>query len=311
MPESLAYLNGQFLPFSAAMLPLNDAGFVWGATVVDNCRTYAGKLFRWPDHLSRFRRDCMVCQVPLERSDEKLTAAAERLIATNRTDSELQLVTFATPGPLGFYTGEECDGPPTVGMVTYPIPKKRYRRFFSEGVTLAAAVNPFHQPTHFNDTFLTPTAKHRSRMAWWVAERAMGVVGYPPHAVPLFFDRPDGTPTETAFANVLVVVDGTVVTPPRHLVLDGISLRFTQELCSDLRIPFAEAGLDDFHPPNVTEVMLVGTGFGIAGVREYFSDPKAEAVKFDWPGPIFLRLLTAWSQLVGIDVQAEFLDSAS
>ena len=195
---------------------------------------------------------------------------------------------------------------PTMGMVTYPISQSRYRRFFAEGVTLCAAVNPYHSPTHFNDTFLSPTVKHRSRMAWWVAERAKKTVGYPTHAVPLFFDRPDGTPTETAFANLLAVVDGRVVTPPRHLALDGISLRVAEELCRDLGIPYSERRLDTFAPPIVSEAMLVGTGFGIVGVREFLPSPTSEPVQFNWPGPIFRRLLAAWSRLVGIEIDREF-----
>ena len=80
-----------------------------GATVVDNARTFRHKLFRWPDHLERFRRDCRTCYVPLEATDDQLTATAEELVAHNAAQlppgGELQLVTFATPGPLGFYLG--------------------------------------------------------------------------------------------------------------------------------------------------------------------------------------------------------------
>src|SRR4029079_5508254 len=101
MNAPLAYLNGRFIPFAQAGLPLHDAGFVSGATVVDNARTFRHKLFRWSDHLARFRRDCATCFVPLEASDEQLTALAGELIARNAKSlspgAELQLVTFASP----------------------------------------------------------------------------------------------------------------------------------------------------------------------------------------------------------------------
>ena len=41
MTEPLASLNGRLLPQSEAHLALNDAGFVFGATVTDLCRTVA------------------------------------------------------------------------------------------------------------------------------------------------------------------------------------------------------------------------------------------------------------------------------
>src|SRR5580658_5579929 len=110
MPSPLAYLNGQFISFKEAGLPLHDAGFVSGATIVDNSRTFRHKLFRWPDHLARFRRDCETCFVSLEADDEQLTAIAAELTEHNAKllppSGELQLVTFATPGPLGLYLGE-------------------------------------------------------------------------------------------------------------------------------------------------------------------------------------------------------------
>src|SRR5580692_8071327 len=99
MPSTLAYLTGQFIPFEEAGLPLHDAGFVSGATVVDNARTFRHKLFRWSDHLARFRHDCAACFVPLDTTDEHLTAAAEELVSHNAKllapGGELQLVTFA------------------------------------------------------------------------------------------------------------------------------------------------------------------------------------------------------------------------
>ena len=293
-----AYLNGQFLSFSEASLPLHDAGFVWGATVVDNCRTYGRKLFRWADHLARFRHDCAACYVPLNRTDDELTTAAHSLIAQNHRGQDLQLVTFATPGPLGQYLGERDDGPPTIGLVTYPVPVERNRRYETDGVVLAAALNPTHRPDRLNSSLVSPTVKHRSRMAWWIAERAKAALGYPPDAVPLFFDRPDGTPTESSHANLIAVVAGRMVTPPRHLALDGISLRVVEELCATLGLEFVESRLDGFRPPAVSEVMLAGTGFGLVGVRAFYPQPNVEPVRFHWPGPVFQRLRSAWDELV-------------
>src|SRR3954465_10828077 len=163
MNTPLAYLNGQFVPFAEAPLPLHDAGFVSGATVVDNARTFRHKLFRWEDHLRRFSGDCAQCYVPLEATYAQLTATAEELVAHNAKllppGGELQLVTFATPGPLGFYLGESDNGPPTLRITTYPLPFAPHRRFFTGGVALAVV-------GHLPASLVPPTAKHRSRMAW-------------------------------------------------------------------------------------------------------------------------------------------------
>src|SRR5438270_11827675 len=106
----LAYLNGQFLPQDEAHLPLNDAGFVWGATVTDLCRTFRHRLFRLADHLARFRASCRLAQVPQPVGDDELSRLAEQVIAHNASllpaEADLALVLFATPGPIGYYAGQ-------------------------------------------------------------------------------------------------------------------------------------------------------------------------------------------------------------
>jgi len=300
MNAPLAYLHGRFLPFTEAALPLHDAGFVSGATVVDNARTFRHKLFRWSDHLERFRRDCATCYVPLETSDERLTSIAEELIAHNAKllppGGELQLITFATPGPLGYYLGEAASGPATLGMVTYPLPFARYRPFFREGVTLA-----FLGSTAERNEILPPTVKHRSRMFWHIADRKALMQSINPFALgfPL---GPGLTFTETSVANYLAVIDGAVLSPSRDSVLAGISLQVVSELCESMSIPFHEKSCGVADMVKMSEALVTGTAFCLAGVRQ----PRMG----EWPGPLFKKLLAAWSDLVGVDIEKQFTETA-
>lgn len=311
MNGPLAYLNGRFVPFADAALPLHDAGFVSGATVVDNARTFRHRLFRWPDHLARFRRDCATCYVPLDATDEQLTATAHELIEHNARllppGGELQVVTFATPGPLGFYLGDAPNGSPTLGMVTYPLPFARYRPFFTDGVTLVVV----GQGESRWGSLLPPTVKHRSRMLWHVADRKARDLCGDPAALGLVWELgeygEDAGVWETSVANVLAVLDGAVVTPPRSATLDGISLGVTRELCAGLGLPLVHAPLRLYGDlDRASELMLTGTGFCLAGVRELVQPRAAVRRRFDWPRPVFRRLLAAWSDLVGVDIERQF-----
>ena len=290
MPAPLAFLNGRFVPASALTVGFADAGFAFAATATDFCRTYRGRLFRWPDHLARFRDDCAALHIPLPYPDAELTAAAERLVAHNTTGGELALVTFATPGPLGYLTGSPDDGPPTVGMHTLPLPLDRYRRFFTEGVTLAVAGEA--------PSGIVPAAvKHRSRLHWWLAARSVTDRG----AVPALLDR-DGI-ADTAIGSVLAVVGQTVFRPVPGTVLEGVSLAVVGELCGKLGLRFGTERFD-LHDPAVSELLLAGSGFGVAGVRRVVWPDRVR--EFAWPGPVVKRLLAAWSALVGVDVEGEF-----
>jgi branched-chain amino acid aminotransferase len=292
---SLAFHNGRFLPQSELTVGFHDAGFVFGATVTDFCRTYAHKLFRWPDHLARLRRDCGACAVPLPYPDAELTAAAKRLVSENAghlpPGDDLALVTFATPGPLGYMVGASENGPPTVAMHTFPIPKERYRRFFTEGVILThRGINPVPMES----------AKHRSRMHWWKAGRQ----NPDPTAVPMLFNH-RGQP-DTAVGGVLGVRNGTVYAAPLDAILDSISVRVVEELCGELGIPF-ERRVSWLVDGRVTseEWLLAGSAFGVAGVKAKVG-MRGSRLDYPWPGPVFTRLAAAWSEMVGVDIVRQF-----
>ncbi len=301
---SLAFRNGRFLPYSELAVAPHDAGFVFGATVTDFCRTYRHRLFRWPDHLARLRRDAAACFIPLPYSDEELTAAAERLVTENAKalppDDDLAVITFATPGPLGYMAGEADTGPPTVAMHTFPIPKERYRRFFTEGVVLAwAGLAPQYGT-------VTAVPKHRSRMHWWHANHWINREPEPslhPGAVSALWGR--GYALDTAIGAVLAVRDGTVLRSPADLVLDSVSVGVVRELCQAVGIPFVESK-DEFGRTidADAELLLAGSAFGIAGVRRFVWQRKT--VEYPWPGPVCTQLAAAWSDLVGVDIVKQF-----
>jgi branched-chain amino acid aminotransferase len=299
----LVYLNGNLVSQAEAALPLHDAGFVWGATVTDLCRTVRHRLYRWADHLARFRRSCRAAQVPLARSDDEITRQAEELVAHNvgllRPEQDLVLVLLATPGPVGYYAGQEGgpgDGDPTLILHTFPLPLARYRRLVAEG---AALVIP--STRHVPAACVDPRIKQRSRLHWWLAQQEAQRTETGAQA--LLLDAA-GHVTETAAANFLLVQNGTVLTPPRTGVLGGVSLQVVEELCAALGTPFAERTLGVYDCLNAAEAMLASTPYCLAGVRRINGRP------LPWPGPIFQRLLAAWSEQIGLDIQGQIMGDA-
>lgn len=298
MTEFLAYLNGEFIPQKDAAISFLDAGFTWGATVVDNCRTYHGKLFRWQDHLARFRHDCQACFVPLNLNDEQITNIAKQLIKANYAGQELQLVSFATPGLISNASPES-----TLGMMTYPVPVEKYERWINEGVTLTVARNLQNESRFGSGQFISPTIKHRSRMTWWVAEKLNQSLGYPKDSVALFFDE-HGSPTETAYANVLCVRDGVIYSPQSSKILDGISLKVAAELCGRFSIPLLHSEKIDV--TQCDEILFVGTGFGIARTNKVLDHPKKKPIFTPRSQIMFDILVSAWNNYVDSDVKVGF-----
>ncbi len=303
MSRPLAYLTGHFLPYDEATLPLHDAGFVWGATVTDLCRTFRHRPFRLDDHLRRFRAGCRLARVRQELADDELTAVAAQLIRHNaallRPEQDLALVMFATPGPVGTYAGlpgGPGEGAPTLGLHTFPLPFERYRRLFTEGASLVVP-----SVRHLPAISVDPRIKQRSRLFWWLAEQEAHDVD--PSASALLLDE-HGRVTETAAANLIVVRGGHVLTPRREHVLNGVSLHVVEELCRGLGIPFAEADLTPDDCRRADEAMLANTAYCLAPVR------RMDGAELPCPGPMFERLLREWGGQVGADIRAQVLGTA-
>jgi branched-chain amino acid aminotransferase len=294
----LAYFNSRFLPQEEAHISLHDAGFVFGATVTDLCRTFRHRLFHLEDHVARFRQSCRLAHIPQPIRDEDVIRLAEELTARNThslaNDLDLTLVMFATPGPIGHYADNQSrDELPTFGMHMFPLPVRRYAPLFRNGAHLFV---PTTRQT--SASTLDPRIKHRSRLHWWIAGQEAQQAE--PGAWALLLDS-DGFVTETAAANFLLVKNGAVLSPPRQSILGGISLLTTEEICQELQIPFQERQLTLKDCLEADEALLTGTSFCLAGVSQL------NGQSIPWPGKVFEKLLEAWNQRVGMDIRKQIL----
>jgi branched-chain amino acid aminotransferase len=281
----LAFHNGQFVPVSQVGLSIADAGLVYAATVTDFCRTYQQQLYRWPLHLRRFRHDCEAVHIPLLFSDTALTEAAHELINLNKRDlpstQELALISFATPGPLGHLLGEPTSGPPTLVLHTFPLNESRYRPYHEDGVTLElVGVLPTHPAS-----LIPMEVKHRSRLSWYLADRKKRV----PNSVACLVNE-QFQAADTAIGSVVLVRDGRLIRSPYGTVLESISLQILEELAREEGIPFEQRPI---HWPELlepdAEVLLTGSGFGIAGVRQLVN-LDGSSLTINWPGLMLKRL---------------------
>jgi branched-subunit amino acid aminotransferase/4-amino-4-deoxychorismate lyase len=300
MPDSapVAYLYGRVVPQSDALLRVDDAGFLFGATVVDRCRTYRHRLFRLSDHIARFRQSCLLARVPLSVSDGELTGIAEKLVTQNlallAVDQDLTLVMFATPGVAGKHSGRTVDtngGSATLGLYTFPLAPGQYAPLFRSGARLVIPAT-----RHLPAACIDPRIKHRSRLHWWLAEQEVKQID--PQASALLLDR-NGHVTETSGANFLIVQRGTVLSPLRESILGGIGLKVIEELCGEMSIPFREQALTASDCRNANEAMLTCSSYGVAGVS------RIDDTQITWPGPVFQRLLDTFGKRVGLDVASQ------
>jgi len=298
MDEPQAYLNGRFIPASAAALAPTDAGFVLGATVAEQLRTFAGRIFHLDDHLTRLKQSLSTVGVTPHVTPEKLGQVARELVERNHRllspGDDLGLAIFVTPGMYRAYAGPAEPSRPTVCMHTYPLPFHLWAGKYAAGQALRTT-----GVEQVPAAAWPPGLKCRSRMHYYLADRQAAQIE--PGARALLLDR-EGFITEASTANILVFRPGEgLFSPPRAKILPGISLDTVITLAQELGIA---AGEHDLRPEDVAradEVLLTSTPLCLVPATRF----DGRLIGGGRPGELFDRLLRAWSELVGLDIAAQ------
>ena len=141
--------------------------------------------------------------------------------------------------------------------------------------------------------------KCRSRMHYYLADRA--AAARQPGARAILLDQ-EGNVAEATSANVLVYRQHEgLSSPPDDHILVGVSLGVVHELAGKLGVPFMRRRLTVEELQKADEVMLASTSVCLLPVVECDGRPVGDGV----PGPMFQRLLAAWSEMVGVDIAGQ------
>lgn len=297
-PEPLAYLNGRWIPLSQAAVGVFDSGFVQGVTVAEQLRTFHGEMFRLERHLERLARSLAIVGVDPGMPLTGIGRIACELIERNRKlldpGDDQQATIFITPGVSPTYADLVEYVGPTLCVHTQPLPFGQFAGKYQTGDALVVS-DVMHVPAQCWPIEL----KCRSRMHFFLADKQARERD--PGARALLLDE-HGHVTEASTANVLIYKsERGLVSPPKECILPGVTVAVIEELAATLRIPFVhdELSVADFVAAD--EVLLCSTSPCIWSATRLNGQPIADGK----PGPIARRLLTAWNELVGVDIEAQ------
>ena len=296
MTTSIAYFNGQWTACDQLRLPIDDLGFVQGATIVERMRTFDGQVFRQEDHLQRLRASLEIVgwnapQLVAEVSDA-IAGLLDRNAPQILPGDDWSVVVFITPGR----TPDAAQ--PTVGVHGSPLPFADWADNYNAGVEVVVP-----------DTRQVPgncwpaEVKCRSRLHYYLADRQAAAKTSGARA--LLLDQ-EGYVGEATTANVVAHFrEQGLVTPPRGKVLPGVSQQVLFELAGPLNIPHAQCDITPEELSRADEVFLTSTSACMLPVVRIDGKKIGQGA----PGQVYHQLLTAWSKLVGVDIvgQAERL----
>src|SRR5262245_56051105 len=296
--EPLAYLNGRYIPLSEAAVGVFDVGFLQGATVAEQLRTFGGKLFRLDLHLARLARSLEIVGIDPVLPLNDLSQIAIELVEKNRKqidpDDDLGATIFVTPGNSPAYSAVAPHTGPTVCVHTQPLSFGPWAEKYRTGETLIVT-----------DVKQVPGAcwpaelKCRSRMHYYLADKKARKTE--PGARALLLDE-RGHVTEASTANILVYWnDRWLISPAKEHILPGVTVAVIEELAGQLGIAFSHRELTVTEVAGAAEVLLCSTSPCVWSVTRLNGQTIADGT----PGPISQRLREAWGKMVGVDIEAQ------
>lgn len=118
MKELISYINGQYLPFSEASLPVNDLGFQRGYGIFDFLRVEGKKPLYWEDHLDRFYHSAKEMRLPVGLNREALKEVIQTLIEKNVLPHSGIRIMLSGGASADGYTIQQ----PNLAIVQIPLP---------------------------------------------------------------------------------------------------------------------------------------------------------------------------------------------
>ena len=283
IPALPCYLNGELSDLREARVSVLDRGFIFGDGVYEVVPVYAGRPFRFAEHMARLDRSLGELRItnPMTHSAwgqlvTKLIAAyAHHMRATAENTDQLVYLQVTRGVAMRDHVMPAGITPTvfaTSNRMPTPLPQAR-----SDGVACVSADDFRWEKAHIKSTSLAGSVLARQ-------------ISADDGAVETVMFR-DGFLSEGAASNVWIVKHGVVMGPPRdNLVLEGIRYGLIEQLCLDAGIGFELRRVTRDEVFGADELMLSSATKEVLPITRLDGRPIGSGR----PGPIYEKLYAGY-----------------
>jgi branched-chain amino acid aminotransferase len=214
MPQLISYVNGKYLPFDQASLPLNDLGIVRGYGVFDYLRTYNRVPFRLREHVQRLQKSAELIGLSLPWSAEEIEEITqETLRRNNLPEASIRLVVT------GGSSADFITPPEQPSLVVIVTPVAQYPvEYYEKGVKVVTVPIERFIPNAKTLNYISAI------MALQQAKRA--------HAIDALYVNQQSHVLEGTTTNFFVFRESQLITPKEN-ILNGITRNVVLELAKN------------------------------------------------------------------------------
>ncbi|MCL2373296.1 MAG: branched-chain-amino-acid transaminase [Defluviitaleaceae bacterium] len=278
------YIDGEFKRLGDATVSVLDHGLLYGDGVFEGLRIYNGRVFKLTEHSKRFLESAkailMELPLSLEEIDEVVLETCRR---NGLKEGYIRLVATRGTGDLGIDPRKSPK--PTIfciaaGITLYP------DEMYKTGISVVTA-----QQRRNNATILDPQIKSLNYLNNVLAKIEANHAG----AQDALMLAQNGVVAECTGANIFLIKDGVVYTPPIYVgALDGITRRTIMDLIRAEGIVLHEKEFTLYNVYNADECFLTGTAAECIPVKSV----DQRVIGNGKAGPITERLLDLFRKFV-------------
>jgi len=277
----IVYLNGEFLPYEQATIPVEDRAFLFADGIYEVVRVYGGRPFTLQPHLQRLARSARELRLP-EPDLAELEKVSYELLKIN----QLSCASIYYQMSRGAYAPRTHAFPttpvrPTVLVIARPYASSPSQH--TEGVSAITVPDQRWARCDIKSVALLPNA---------LAKQAAAEVG----AYEAILIR-DGYAIEGSASNFMAVLDGEIRTYPKcNYILGGITREVVLELARKLDYRVREEGILITDLARCTEMWVTGTTTEVMPIVQL----DGRQVGDGRPGPVATALQVEFSKLVSM-----------
>lgn len=271
-------VNGRVAAERDAVISVFDHGFLYGEGIYETMRTYHGRPFLFERHMRRLRRSASMIELRLPFTDGDLADQIGNTQSAAKLDGEAYIRVLVTRGVGELTYDLKATPDPSVVIIVKPHVDPA-AEVYEQGVRVVivdvvrnhpASVNPMIKSNNLMNSALAMQEALRSNAFEGVMRNYKGEL------------------TECTTANLFVVKNGVVLTPPLEAgLLPGITREFLFEIGAQCGVKVEEQVLGDDDLFGADEAFLTSTTRELVPIVTV----NDRTIGDGKPGPVTWRLL--------------------
>ncbi|MBT7914779.1 D-amino acid aminotransferase [Candidatus Bathyarchaeota archaeon] len=268
---STVYLNGQFQPIESATISVLDRGFLFGDGVYEVIPVYGGRPFRLDEHLQRLENSLAEVRIPNPHQRDGWSKILSELIHKNEGgDQSLYLQVTRGVAPRDHHFPELTN--PTLFMMSNPLTGTP-TSILQHGIAAVTETDSRWSRCNIKSINLLANVLHRQHALDRGAKESILIR--------------QGEVTEGAASNVFVVLEGTILTPPKsHYLLPGVTRDLALELAQQQGLHPQESAISEQQLAAAEEIWVTSSTKEVVPVTQLNHAPVGEGI----PGLVTLQI---------------------